>query len=248
MQQNFRSLINCLNLKLFYQFGHREFVHKRLLSKFVIHDKDFLSPKVFPTFQQLCYLRSVRHGAKTTILNRDQESNVSSQSQCDVYSTQPLVGTLTESTDDDDQKISHEVIDCVNNQINSGTHGRLFAVVHLAGKQFKITAEDMILVQANMPANIGEKLVLEKILLVGSKDFTLVGHPLLSKDMIRIEATVIEKTLSHVLSYFRMKPREQFKRLQFFRKPYTILRINSISFHGLLDQKPPVEGIRGKIF
>ena len=35
------------------------------------------------------------------------------------------------------------------------------------------------------------------MLLVGSKDFTLIGRPMLPRDLINVEATVVEKTLTH---------------------------------------------------
>ena len=44
---------------------------------------------------------------------------------------------------------------------------------------------------------IGQRIRLEKVLLVGSKDFTLIGRPFLPRDQISVEATVVEKTLTH---------------------------------------------------
>ena len=45
--------------------------------------------------------------------------------------------------------------------------------------------------------DIGQRIRLEKVLLVGSKDFTLIGRPFLPRDQISVEATVVEKTLTH---------------------------------------------------
>ena len=44
---------------------------------------------------------------------------------------------------------------------------------------------------------LGQRIRLEKVLLVGSKDFTLIGRPFLPRDQISVEATVVEKTLTH---------------------------------------------------
>lgn len=92
-------------------------------------------------------------------------------------------------------------------------HGRLFAIVHICGKQFKITETDLIIIQGYWPPTIGNKLNLEKVLLVGSKDFTLVGRPILNRELVSIEATVVEKTFSHIKTRFRFRKRQQFRRI-----------------------------------
>ena len=56
---------------------------------------------------------------------------------------------------------------------------RLFAVVMIAGSQFKVTTEDVITVRNSFYPTIGDKIRLEKVLLVGSSDFTVIGKPLL---------------------------------------------------------------------
>ncbi|XP_055950110.1 39S ribosomal protein L21, mitochondrial-like isoform X2 [Argiope bruennichi] len=88
------------------------------------------------------------------------------------------------STDPDaklarDEQISDEIIGKINTHIKEKTHGRLFAIIHLHENRYKITNEDIIAVDAYFPANIGDKICLEKILLVGCSDFTLLGRPLL---------------------------------------------------------------------
>lgn len=55
------------------------------------------------------------------------------------------------------------VIEKVNNQIAQQNEGRLFAVVHLCGKQFKITAGDIILVDGYWPPDTGDKIRLDKV-------------------------------------------------------------------------------------
>lgn len=58
---------------------------------------------------------------------------------------------------------NESVIEKVNNQLSQQNEGRLFAVVHLCGKQFKITAGDIVMVQGYWPPNIGDKLRLDKV-------------------------------------------------------------------------------------
>uniref|UniRef100_A0A7M4ESB4 Large ribosomal subunit protein bL21m n=1 Tax=Crocodylus porosus TaxID=8502 RepID=A0A7M4ESB4_CROPO len=96
----------------------------------------------------------------------------------------------------EETKYHTEVVQRVNEMIATGQYGRLFAVVHLASKQWKVTSEDLILMENFLPAECGDRIRLEKVLLVGADDFTLIGKPLLGKDLVRVEATVIEKTES----------------------------------------------------
>ncbi|PKU31834.1 hypothetical protein llap_17861 [Limosa lapponica baueri] len=72
-----------------------------------------------------------------------------------------------------------EVVRKVNAMIAAGQYGRLFAVVHFASKQWKITSEDLIMMDNVLEAECGDRIRMEKVLLVGADDFTLIGRPLL---------------------------------------------------------------------
>lgn len=141
------------------------------------------------------------------------------------------------------EKQISSVVKEINDQISNNKTGRLFAVVHLCGKQFKITDHDIIIVEGYWPPNPGDELTLEKVLLVGSKDFTLIGRPLLNNELVKVDATVIEKTMTHTKTRFRMRRRKQFRRINFYRMQLTMLRINSISIKGNIDEKKEVEGL-----
>lgn len=67
-----------------------------------------------------------------------------------------------------------------------------------------------------------------QVLLAGGKDFSLIGRPILQKDLVDVQATIIEKTLTHTKTNFRKKRRKQYKRINFYRSPNTMIRINSI--------------------
>jgi len=156
----------------------------------------------------------------------------------------------------------------INNQIATDRIGRMFAIVQVCGKQFKVTEHDIIIIEGFWPPNIGDQLKLEKVLLVGSKDFTLVGRPILNRELVSIDATVIEKTLSHTKTRFRFRPRKQYRRINckiskryfpfapcfihintldisflVYRTQQTMLRINSININGNIDEKKEVEGL-----
>jgi large subunit ribosomal protein L21 len=56
-----------------------------------------------------------------------------------------------------------EIISKVNNQLLQQNEGRLFAVVHICGKQFKVTTEDLIIIEGNWAPQLGDQIKLEKV-------------------------------------------------------------------------------------
>jgi large subunit ribosomal protein L21 len=56
-----------------------------------------------------------------------------------------------------------EIISKVNKQLQKQSEGRLFAVVHICGKQFKVTTEDLIIIEGHWAPQIGDQLKLEKV-------------------------------------------------------------------------------------
>ena len=114
-------------------------------------------------------------------------------------------------------------------------------MVHITGKQFKVTKGDVIIIEGYWPPTAGDKISLDKvyfvyclikiaklykfndfislfcyytqILLVGAADFTLIGRPLIERGLVTVHATIIEKTLSHTKTHFKKKRRKQYKRI-----------------------------------
>uniref|UniRef100_A0A1Q3FB87 Large ribosomal subunit protein bL21m n=1 Tax=Culex tarsalis TaxID=7177 RepID=A0A1Q3FB87_CULTA len=127
---------------------------------------------------------------------------------------------------------SGSVVKAVNEQLATGSEGRLFAVVQLCGKQFKITSGDIIIVEGYWPPTNGDRIRLDKVLLAGGKDFSLIGRPLVPAGLVDVQATIIEKSLSHTKTHFRKKRRKQYMRINFFRAQQTMIRINSIELSG----------------
>ncbi|XP_068116846.1 large ribosomal subunit protein bL21m [Hyperolius riggenbachi] len=128
-----------------------------------------------------------------------------------------------------------ELVKNVNNLIAAGQFGRLFAVIHFASKQWKVTNEDLVLVNGIVEAQCGDRIRLEKVLLVGSDNFTLLGKPLLGKDLVRVEATVIEKTESHPKINMRFWRRHRYQKKKIIITPLTVLRINTIEIAPVLS-------------
>lgn len=55
------------------------------------------------------------------------------------------------------------VVQKVNSLIEKGDYGRLFAVVHFASRQWKVTNEDLILIENHIDAECGDRIRMEKV-------------------------------------------------------------------------------------
>ncbi|XP_034658008.1 39S ribosomal protein L21, mitochondrial [Drosophila subobscura] len=141
----------------------------------------------------------------------------------------------------DQQKECLSICERVNQQVAKQEQGRLFAVVHLCGKQFKITAGDIILVEGYWPPTTGDEISLDKVLLAGARDFTLIGRPILEPGLVTVKATVVEKTLTHTKTHFKKKRRKQYMRINFQRSPNTMIRINTIEVTRPVDGNAEAE-------
>lgn len=140
---------------------------------------------------------------------------------------------------------SDSIINTVNETIKN--NNRLFAVVHVCGKQFKITDNDLILVDGYWPPNVGDRIQLQKVLLVGGKDFTLIGRPVLDIGTVNITATIVDKDLSHTRTHFERIKRKQYMRINFVRKEITMMRINSISITKNIGHQEDVQEMGRRI-
>ncbi|KAJ3593148.1 hypothetical protein NHX12_005484 [Muraenolepis orangiensis] len=129
---------------------------------------------------------------------------------------------------EEEQRRHMVVVQKVNSLLTNEDYGRLFAVVHFASRQWKVTNEDLILIENHIAAGCGDRIRMEKVLMVGGDNFTLIGRPLIGKELVRVEATVIEKTESSPKVYMQFWKRHRFQRKKIISTPQTILRINTI--------------------
>ncbi|KEG10026.1 large subunit ribosomal protein L21 [Trypanosoma grayi] len=105
--------------------------------------------------------------------------------------------------------------------------GPRFAVVYCGNHQYKVAVGDVIAVQ-RLRAEIGSRIALKKVLMVGGQRFTAVGRPLLEN--VRVTADVEEqKRMRNVVSFFATPGR---RRVRWVDAPHaaTILRIREIHY------------------
>lgn len=74
---------------------------------------------------------------------------------------------------------------------------------------------------------------------MGGDNFTVTGRPLVQRNLVDVQATVIEKTLAHTRTVFKKKPRKNFRRIKFHRATQSMIRINSITLNPQIDTNAP---------
>lgn len=104
---------------------------------------------------------------------------------------------------------------------------QIFAVMRVKGLQYKVTKDDRVMVELLEDYEMGTQLEFEDVLLVGTKDYTCVGRPLVEK--ARIFATVEETSQTEKSLIFKKRRRKDSQRHQGHRQWVTVLRIDKIS-------------------
>ena len=103
----------------------------------------------------------------------------------------------------------------------------LFAVVFICGKQHKITVDDFLLVTQIHSLEIFSQIQLEKVLLIGCVDWSVVGRPIIPKGMVKVKASVLEHKLTEPVIVFKKK-KHNYKKTNIHRSLTTLLRIEDI--------------------
>jgi large subunit ribosomal protein L21 len=102
----------------------------------------------------------------------------------------------------------------------------LFAVVHLAGHQYKVTVGDVLTTQRLVNANVGERLKVDKVLMMGSSHFTTLGTPLVADASVTL--AIEEQTKGDKILVFKKKRRKRYERQYGHRQDVTIVRVTAI--------------------
>lgn len=104
-----------------------------------------------------------------------------------------------------------------------------YAIVEDGGKQFRAVEGDTIEVDY-FPAEIGEEMDLERILLLVDDDQVNVGTPLVVG--AKVQATVVAQVKGPKIIVFRYRPKKRYRVKTGHRQKYTRLEIQSITVNG----------------
>ena len=101
-----------------------------------------------------------------------------------------------------------------------------YAIVEDGGKQFKAVEGQTIEVD-NFPAEIGDQLDMERVLLVNDGENVHVGTPLVAG--ARVQATVVAQVKGPKVTIFRYRPKKRYRVHTGHRQKYTRLQIDAIN-------------------
>ncbi len=89
--------------------------------------------------------------------------------------------------------------------------------------------DDIVLANWLKQYDINEQIVFDGVLLVGAKEFTLLGRPIVTNS--KVYATVEEQTETDKTIVFKKKRRKSYQRTMHFRHKITVLRIDKIELN-----------------
>jgi large subunit ribosomal protein L21 len=101
----------------------------------------------------------------------------------------------------------------------------MYAVIRTGGKQYKVAVGEKIKVE-QLPAEVGQEVVIEQVLAVGSGAELKVGTPLVAGAVVK--AKVVAHGLHDKVRIFKMRRRKHYQRHGGHRQHYTELEIGSL--------------------
>uniref|UniRef100_A0A6N2KGV5 Large ribosomal subunit protein bL21m n=2 Tax=Salix viminalis TaxID=40686 RepID=A0A6N2KGV5_SALVM len=113
----------------------------------------------------------------------------------------------------------------------------LFAVVQVGSHQFKVCNGDCVYVERLKFCEVNDKLILNKVLMLGSSTQTIIGRPMVPD--ATVHAVVEEHALDAKVIIFKKKRRKNYRRTKGHRQELTKLRIADIQ--GIEKPEPKVD-------
>ena len=103
-----------------------------------------------------------------------------------------------------------------------------FAVICLNGRQYKVVVDDVLCVAQMKDLKVGELVEAERVLLVGTKEYTLMGRPVV--EGARVVLAVESQAKARKVIVFKKKRRKGYRRSYGHRSLQTFLRVHRIEF------------------
>lgn len=102
----------------------------------------------------------------------------------------------------------------------------MYAVVKTGGKQYRVRAGEKIRIE-QIPAQIGQEIVLDQVLVVGEGEAVKMGTPLVAG--AKVKAKVLAQGRGDKVKIFKLKRRKHYRRTQGHRQNYTEIEILGIA-------------------
>lgn len=102
----------------------------------------------------------------------------------------------------------------------------MYAVVKTGGKQYRVSAGEKLRIE-QIPAEVGQEIVLDQVLAVVDGDALKVGTPLLAG--AGVKAKVLAHGRGDKVHIFKLRRRKHYRKSQGHRQNYTEIEILGIA-------------------
>jgi large subunit ribosomal protein L21 len=102
----------------------------------------------------------------------------------------------------------------------------MYAVVRTGGKQVRVEPGKNVRVE-KLPGEVGSRVELCDVLLVGGEGSTRVGTPVV--EGAKVVGTITEQGRGKKIVVFKLKRRKNYRRKQGHRQAYTEIRVDEIA-------------------
>ena len=109
----------------------------------------------------------------------------------------------------------------------------MYAIIETGGKQYRVAEGDTLDVEL-LPAEPGQVVELDRVLLVASEQGVQVGTP--TVEGVTVRARVVETVKGPKVVVFKYKPKNRYRRKTGHRQKYTRLVIDKIVFPGAEEE------------
>jgi large subunit ribosomal protein L21 len=102
----------------------------------------------------------------------------------------------------------------------------VYAVVETGGKQYRVQEGDVLRIE-RLEGEVGQELVLDRVLMVGEENSVKFGTPLVEGASVKAE--VLSQKRADKILVFKFKSKKNYRRMRGHRQYYTEIRIGAIS-------------------
>ena len=102
----------------------------------------------------------------------------------------------------------------------------MYAVVKTGGKQYRVSAGEKLRIE-QIPAEVGQEIVLDQVLVIADGDALKMGTPFLAGAQVKVK--VLEHGRGDKVHIFKMRRRKHYRKSQGHRQNYTEIEILGIA-------------------